>query len=76
MSFLGIENKIFLVFGVANKKSVTWGIADTLEKEGAKVIYSVRSENRKSSLSKLLKNKPVLTCDVEYPEQIEDLPKK
>ncbi len=76
MSFLEIENKTFLVFGVANRKSVAWGIANTLEKEGAKVIYSVRSENRKKSLSKLLKDKPVLTCDVEDQEQIHLLAKE
>ena len=76
MSFLGIENKSFLVFGVANKKSVAWCIADTLEKEGAKVIYSVRTEKRKIALAKLLKDKPVLICDVEYPEQIDNLPEE
>jgi len=76
MSFLEIKNKTFLVFGVANKKSVAWCIANTLEKEGAKVIYSVRSENRKKSLSTLLKDKPVLTCDVEDQEQIDLLAKK
>lgn len=75
MSFLGIENKTYLVFGVANKKSVAWCIGNTLEKEGAIVIYSVRSENRKNSLSKLLKDKPVLICDVEHPEQIDRLAK-
>ena len=47
MSFLNLENKNILVTGVANKKSVAWYIAKTLEEEGANVIYSVRSEDRK-----------------------------
>ena len=44
MSFLDLENKNFLVTGVANKKSVAWHIAKTLEEDGANVIYSVRAE--------------------------------
>ena len=73
MSFLNLENKNILVLGVANKKSVAWHIAKTLEEEGAKVLYSVRSEDRKNSLNKLLAGKPVFICDVEKAEDIERL---
>ena len=73
MSFLNLENKNILVLGVANKKSVAWHIAKTLEEEGAKVLYSVRSEDRKNSLNKLLAEKPVFICDVEKPDDIERL---
>ena len=59
--------------GVANKKSVAWHIAKILEEEGANVIYSVRSADRKKSLDKLLAEKPVYICDVEKPEDIESL---
>jgi enoyl-[acyl-carrier protein] reductase I len=58
---------------VANKKSVAWYIAKTLEEEGANVIYSVRSEDRKKSLEKLLGDKTVFVCDVEKEEQVEHL---
>jgi len=70
MSFLGIAGRTYLVAGVANKKSVAWHVAKALEDEGAKVIYSVRSAARKESLAKLLAGRIILTCDVEYPEQI------
>ena len=73
MSFLNLENKNILVTGVANKKSVAWYIAKTLEEEGANVIYSVRSEDRKKSLEKLLGDKTVFVCDVEKEEQVEHL---
>ena len=73
MSFLNLKNKNILVVGVANKKSVAWYIAKTLEEEGAKVLYSVRSEDRKNSLNKLLAGKPVFICDVEKPDDIERL---
>ena len=75
MSFLNLKGKNILVLGVANKKSVAWHIAKTLEEEGANVIFSVRSEERKKSLDKLLTGKPVYICDVEKPEDIERLKK-
>jgi enoyl-[acyl-carrier protein] reductase I len=64
MNFLNVENKTFLIFGVANKKSVAWAIAKTLESEGAKILFSVRSESRKESLKKLLGDREVYICDV------------
>jgi enoyl-[acyl-carrier protein] reductase I len=65
MSFLTLAGKTFLVFGVANRKSVAWAVARTLEEEGARVIYSVRSEERRKALAELLQGRPVFVCDVE-----------
>ena len=61
--------------GVANKKSVAWHIAKTLEEEGANVIYSVRSNDRRKSLDNLLAGKSVFICDVEKTEDIDCLKK-
>ena len=63
--FLQVSGKTFVVFGVANRKSVAWFIAKSLEEQGAKVLYSVRSEMRRQSLATLLSGKPVFICDVE-----------
>jgi enoyl-[acyl-carrier protein] reductase I len=63
--FLQLSGKTFLVQGVANRKSVAWFIAKTLEEQGARVVYAVRSEARKKSLETLLAGKPVFLCDVE-----------
>ena len=71
MDFLKISGKHFLVFGVANKKSVAWHIARNLEENGATVIYVVRSESRRESTAKLLKDRRVLVCDVEFDDQIQ-----
>jgi enoyl-[acyl-carrier protein] reductase I len=65
MSFLGVENKTFLVFGVANKRSVAWAVGKSLEEQGARVVYSVRSQERRKSLEALLAGRPVHVCDVE-----------
>jgi len=71
--FLGLEGKKFVVFGVANKKSVAYHVARTLEEACATVIYVVRSEDRKKSLGKLLGDAEVHVCDVEFQEQIESV---
>lgn len=63
--FLQLSGKTFLVQGVANKKSVAWFIARTLEEQGARVVYAVRSEARKKSLEAQLAGKPVFICDAE-----------
>jgi enoyl-[acyl-carrier protein] reductase I len=71
--FLQLGGKTILVFGVANRKSVAWFIAKTLEEQGAKVVYSVRSETRRKSLEAQLAGKPVFVCDVEHDGAIDRL---
>jgi len=53
MDFLDIEGKTFLVFGVANKKSVAFFVSQILSEAGANVIHSVQSAAHKESISKL-----------------------
>ncbi len=71
--FLQLTGKTYLVQGVANKKSVAWFIAKSLEAHGARVIYAVRSEARKKSLESLLADRPVFICDVEEEGTVERL---
>jgi enoyl-[acyl-carrier protein] reductase I len=71
--FLQVSGQTFLVMGVANKKSVAWFIAKLLEEQGARIVYSVRSEARKKSLETLLAGKPVFICDVEQEGACEKL---
>ena len=73
MSFLGFKGKTILVMGTANRKSVAYQVAVTLEEAGARVIHSVRSEARRESTARLLKNRSVYVCDVEHGEEIEQL---
>ena len=65
MSFLNLERKRFVVFGLANKKSVACAIARTLVDEGAQVIHVVRSAERQKTAHKLFPGSPVFLCDVE-----------
>ncbi|HVU33327.1 MAG TPA: SDR family oxidoreductase [Opitutaceae bacterium] len=71
--FLQLDGKTVLVFGVANRKSVAWAVAQSLEEQGAKVIFSVRSEARRKSLEALLAGRPVFLCDVEQEGAVERL---
>ena len=71
MSFLQLDGKTIVVFGIANKKSVAWHVAGAIAKEGAKVAYVVRSEARRESLKKLIPGADVYLCDVEHDDQIE-----
>lgn len=71
--FLQLGGRTVVVFGVANRKSVAWAVAKTLEEQGAKVIYSVRSETRRQSLTALLAARPVFVCDVEQEGAVDRL---
>ena len=73
MDFLDIADKIFLVFGVANKKSVAFAVGEVLSQAKANVIYSVRSEARKESVSQILPGADIFVCDVEREEEIKEL---
>lgn len=64
-SFLGIAGKRFVVFGLANKKSVACVIGRTLVDQGAEVIHVVRSEERAKTARTLFPDAPVFVCDVE-----------
>jgi enoyl-[acyl-carrier protein] reductase I len=65
LSFLKLKDKTFLISGVANRRSVAWHVAKELIEQGAKLIFSVHSEERKHSLKKLIGDLPCKVCDVE-----------
>jgi len=80
MDFLGIADKTFIIFGVANKKSVAYAISQVLTEAGAKVVYVVQSLEIKDSVSKILPGADIYLCDAEQESQItnlaEDISKK
>ncbi len=65
MDFLAINGKTFVVFGVANKKSVAWFVGKTLKECGANVLYVVKSAEIRASVTKLLAPAKIYVCDVE-----------
>lgn len=74
--FLAMTGKTYLVMGVANKKSVAFAIAKQIEQAGGEVIYAVRSEARRDSLTKLLSGRRMIVCDVEQQSEIDAMAKE
>ncbi len=64
MSFLNLNKKLFVIFGLANKKSVACAIGKALVTEGAEVIHVVRTEERRKTARKLFPDSHVFVCDV------------
>jgi len=73
MEFLDIAEKTFLVFGVANKKSVAFSVGQVLSEAKAEVVYVVQSPEIKESVSKILPDADIYTCDVEREHEIKKL---
>jgi len=73
MDFLQLQNKPVLVVGVANRKSVAYHAARVLVEAGARLLLSVRSEERRQQVAKLFPETPVFVCDVARLEEIERL---
>lgn len=70
---LNLENKIFFIAGVANKKSVAAHIANTLLENGAKVIFSAQNENNLKAIEKLFPNSPAFILNVEDQDSLKQL---
>lgn len=80
MDFLNIADRTFLIFGVANKKSVAYLVSQVLTEAKARVIYVVQNLEIKESVSRIFPGADIYLCDVEREEDIrklaEDVSKK
>jgi len=68
-----LSGKLGLVLGVANKRSISWAIAQAAAKAGARLALtypSARLEENVRELATTLDNPLVLPCDVTSDEQI------
>lgn len=67
-----LSNKQIVVMGVANKRSIAWGCAQAMEKQGATVIYTYQNECMKKSVSRLVGDeKRLVECDVANDDSIQ-----
>ena len=71
---LSLAGKTFVVMGVANKRSIAWGIARSLHGAGAKLIFTYAGERLEKSVRELAhslnEDYPVLPCDVTSDEDV------
>jgi enoyl-[acyl-carrier protein] reductase I len=73
---LSLNGKTFVVMGVANKRSIAWGIARSLHNAGARLIFTYAGERLESSVRELAESLQsegtlVLPCDVTKDEAVE-----
>ncbi|TQR16426.1 enoyl-ACP reductase FabI [Psychrobacillus soli] len=70
-----LKDKNIVVMGVANERSLAWGVAKSLFDVGANVIFTYRKERSLGKLEKALANndfeaKLIVECDVNSDESI------
>ncbi|MDO5553159.1 MAG: SDR family oxidoreductase [Planctomycetia bacterium] len=68
--FMQLEGRRFLIFGVANKKSVAYAVAKMLTGEQAECVFVVRDEQTRQKVSGLFPTSRIFICDVEREEEI------
>ncbi|HYF91659.1 MAG TPA: enoyl-ACP reductase [Symbiobacteriaceae bacterium] len=72
-----MSGKKCLVMGIANKRSIAWGIAQALHREGAELAFTYQNDRLKENVVELVQtldgheNMPLIPCDVSSDESIE-----
>ena len=69
-----LAGKLGIVFGVANKRSIAWAIAQAWHREGAKLAFTYQGERLKENVEELAgtfgADTLVLPCDVSKDDEI------
>jgi enoyl-[acyl-carrier protein] reductase I len=71
-----LEGKRGLILGVANKRSIAWGIAQAVSREGARLALTYQGERLEENVRELaanLDNPVILPCDVAKDEDLKAL---
>jgi enoyl-[acyl-carrier protein] reductase I len=71
-----LEGKHGLVLGIANKRSIAWGIAQAASREGARLAVTYQGERLEENVRELaqgLKDPVILPCDVSKDEDLDAL---
>jgi enoyl-[acyl-carrier protein] reductase I len=71
-----LEGKRGLILGVANKRSIAWGIAQSVSRQGARLALTYQGERLKENVEELaatLKDPVILPCDVAKDEDLQAL---
>ena len=71
-----LEGKNVLILNITNRFSYGWGIAQAMHREGARLFLGYQGERTERSVRQLAETLPgaaVVSCDVEYDDQIDAL---
>ena len=70
-----MDGKTAVVFGVANKRSIAWGITQAMVREGARVALNYQNERMEDGVRKLAEELPadtyVAACDVTKQDEVD-----
>lgn len=70
-----LEGKNIVIMGVANHRSIAWGIAQSLSKAGANLIFTYQGERLRDNVAKLTeeleRESLLINCDVTKDEEVE-----
>ena len=73
-SIINLKDKKGVILGIANEKSIAWGIADKLQECGAKLAFSYVNDSIKKRvvpLAEKCKSNLIFECDVQNDESID-----
>lgn len=73
---LNLEGRVAVVFGLANKRSIAWGIAQKLHQAGARLAISYQNERMKVEAQELIAELPgadAFQCDVSNDAEIDQV---
>src|SRR5262245_42094824 len=71
-----LQGKTGLILGIANKRSIAWGIAKSVSREGARLAVTYQGERLEENVRELaaeLKDPLILPCDVGKDEDLDAL---
>ncbi|MEI6566213.1 MAG: enoyl-ACP reductase [Verrucomicrobiota bacterium] len=70
-----LAGKIGVVFGVANKRSIAWAVAQAWRKEGAQLVFTYQGDRVRENVEELAgtfgEDTLILPCDVTRDDQID-----
>ena len=69
-----LENKVGMIFGVANKRSIAWACAAACAERGARMAFTYQGERLKENVEKLageLDDSLVVPCDVTNQSEVD-----
>lgn len=72
---ISLKDKTYVIMGVANKRSIAWGIARSLDASGANLIFTYAGERFEKSVRDLVAtldgdHQHILPCDVTSDEDV------
>src|SRR4051794_19141256 len=71
-----LEGRTAVIFGVANKRSIAWAIAQQMQLAGAKLAITYQNERLRQEAEEMINSLPnasAFQCDVSNDEEIDKL---